>query len=121
MNYIEQLTKLMDKETELITLLEYNKLVILNLFGEDLNNSFDKNDIVFELPIEQFWNRVKTLFSLERFKELKGRAYNIMGHKVGPIEMRHFFKYEENILPLFNSSLLIDFYKKLLTTVDRSV
>ena len=42
MNYIEQLTKLMDKETELITLLEYNKLVILNLFGEDLNNSFDK-------------------------------------------------------------------------------
>lgn len=119
MNYIEQLTKLMDKETELITLLEYNKLVILNLFGEDLNNSFDKNDIVFELPIEQFWNRVKTLFSLERFKELKGRAYNIMGHKVGPIEMRHFFKYEENILPLFNSSLLIDFYKKLLTTVDK--
>ena len=121
MNYLEQLAKLLDKESELVTLLEYNKLVILNLSGGELNNSFDKNEIVFELPNEQFWNSVKTLFDIEEFNELQERAYKIMGHNVGPIEMRHFFKYEENIFPLFNSSLLIDFYKKLLTVVDEKV
>ncbi|MFJ7699047.1 SEC-C domain-containing protein [Lysinibacillus fusiformis] len=122
MHYIEQLAKLLDRETELIRLLEYNKLIILNLSGEGLNNSFDENEIVFELPNEQFWNRVKTLFNLEQFKELKGCAYNIMGHNFGPIEMRHFFKYDESILPLFNLSLLIDFYKELLAAiVDKEV
>ena len=118
MNFMEQLAKKTDMETELITLLEYNKLIILNLSGEDLNNSFDKNEIVFELPNENFWDRVKSLFDLEQFKELKGLAYNIMGHNKCPIEMRHFFKHDQSILPLFNSSLLIDFYKKLLSIVD---
>lgn len=118
MNYIEQLAKLLGKESELVTLFEYNKLIILNLSGGELNNSFDKNEIVFELSNEQFWNSVKTLFDLEEFKKLKDCSYKIMGHNVGPIEMRHFLKYEGSILPLFNTSLLIDFYKKLLSIVD---
>ena len=121
MNYIEQLAKLLGRESELLTLLEYNKLTILELSKGELNNSFDKNEIVFELPNEQFWNGVKVLFELEVFNELKERAYKIMGYTIGPIEMRHFFKYEENVLPLFNSSLLIDFYKKLLTIVDETI
>lgn len=118
MNYIEQLAKLLDRKPELVTLLEYHKLIILKLSIGELNNSFNKNEIVFELPNEKFWNNVKTLFDLEEFKKLKECSYKIMGHNVGPIEMRHFFKYEENLLPLFNASLLIDFYKKLLTVVD---
>ncbi|UHA60704.1 SEC-C domain-containing protein [Metabacillus litoralis] len=59
MNFMEQLAKITDRETELITLLEYNKLIILNLSGEDLNNSFDKNEIVFELPNENFGIELK--------------------------------------------------------------
>lgn len=118
MNFMEQLAKIKDRETELITLLEYNKLIIVNLSGEGLNNSFDKNEIVFELPNEFFWDRVKKLFDLEQFKVLKEPVYNIMGHSNCPIETRHFFKYNQIILPLFNSSLLIDFYKKLLSNTD---
>ncbi|MET4561530.1 hypothetical protein ABIA69_002698 [Lysinibacillus parviboronicapiens] len=117
MNYIEQLASVTQKELELKDLLNYNKLVINTLFGDDLDNSFEKNEVIFEIPKEDFWIRVNSLFEVEQFKVLKERAYEIMGYQNGPIEMRHFFKYEENRFPLFNASLLIDFYKKLLSIV----
>lgn len=86
--------------------------------GDDIGNSFEQNEVVFETPKENFWNRVHSLFELEQFNLLKESVYEVMGHQNGPIEMRHFFKYEENKFPLFNASLLVDFYKKLLCTVD---
>lgn len=118
MNFIDQLSKVTDKERELKTILEYNKLIINMLSGNDLNNGIEQNEIVFEIPNQSFWNRINNLFELKQFNELKENVYTLMGHVNGPIEMRHFFQYEKIKFPLFNSSLLIDFYKKLLSTVD---
>lgn len=118
MNFIEQLSKVTQKEIELKTLLDYTKLIISTLSGNDLNNDFEQNEIIFEVPNESFWTRVHTLFELEQFNLLKESVYEVMGHQNGPIEMRHFFQYEKNKFPLFNASLLVDFYKKLLCIVD---
>ncbi|WP_040285754.1 YecA family protein [Sporosarcina koreensis] len=114
MNFMPVLAKVTEMTDALKIILHYNRLIIDWL--ADSNTSYNENyDIAFEVPSEQFWLSVNSLLNSKVFIEHANQASQIMGYQKGPIEMRHFFVYKGNYYPLFNTSIMVDFYKRLLS------
>lgn len=120
MNFLPELVRIMEMEGDLKAILHYNNKIINALSGSNVSFSDEDYDIVFELPSEDFWLAVDCLFNSTEFIAYTRQAFQIMGYQRCPIEMRHFFVYKEDYYPLYNTSILIDFYKQLLSlaTVD---
>ncbi|WP_239615470.1 YecA family protein [Cohnella mopanensis] len=116
MNYLPILAKVIDMNEDLNTILLYNRKIIDTLAG---SNDSSSDDIVFEMPSEQFWLAVNCLINSIEFIELSKQVFQIMGYQKCPIEMRHFFVYKEDYYSLYNISILVDFYKKLLSLATR--
>ena len=114
MRFMTTLASAVGKEAELYTLLNYVEQIIHSLKGTNILN--EKSEIVFEMPTEEFWNSVKTLFCDDQFQNTFATASSIMGYQNCPIEMQHFVNHEGKYYPLYNSSILVDYYKCLLLT-----
>lgn len=115
MYFLPVLARIIGMTDDLKTLLHYNHIIINELAGSNISSPDKNNYITFELPSEQSWQAVNNLFKLEDFLEHAQKAFKIMGYQKCPIEMRHFFVYMGNYYPLFNTSILVDFYKRLLS------
>ena len=114
MQFMPILAKVMEMTADLKNILHYNRIIINSL--ADSNTLFNENyDIAFEIPSEQYWLAVNSLLNSKEFIEHANQASQIMGHQKGPIEMRHFFVYKGDYYPLFNTSIMVDFYKRLLS------
>lgn len=111
MRYMVTLAKLCAREDELITVLDYLDYIISSL--NDFNQKPQKEEIVFENPPFEYFTVVKSLFSDSCFLERKEKVSGILGHQDGPIEMRHFVRFKDCYYPLFNTSILVDYYKQL--------
>ena len=116
MRYMQSLASICKRDDELIILLKYIKNIVNST--KDANVSNSNFDIVFELPTEEFWNSVNQLFNDSNFKQQINAVYQIMGYQQAPIERKHFIKIGEKNYPLFNSSMLIDYYKILLNNAS---
>lgn len=115
LRYLQTLATNTNHNSELIAILDYQKTIIEATRETNIpNHNFE---IVHELPSEDFWNSIRNLFSNSAFCTQYISVSEIMGYQLGPIEMRHFVKYEDTVLPLCNLSILIDYYKILLNTV----
>ncbi len=112
MRYMQTLVSICNRDDELIILLEYIKTIIDST--KDTNLSNDDCIIAFELPTEDFWNSINILFNDSLFQQQVNAVYGIMGYQTSPIELKHFIKSESNVYPLFNISILVDYYKILL-------
>lgn len=111
--YMQTLVTICNCDKELITILEYIHTIIRITKKTNISNS--DCIIVFELPSEEFWNTIREMFDNSLFQEKVIAASQIVGQQVGPIEMRHFIKKESRVFPLFNESILVDYYKILLS------
>lgn len=118
LRYLQTLVSNTGRDHELISILEYLNTIIHLTQGSNIPN-FDL-EITHELPSEEFWNSVKDLFGDPLFQSQATAVALFMGHQLGPIEMRHFVKKDGVILPLYNSSMLIDYYKFLLNNVSQT-
>lgn len=117
LRYLQTLVSNTGRNHEFITILEYLSTILRLTQGSNIPNS--DLEITHELPSEEFWNSIKDLFESSLFQSQANVVAQIMGHQFGPIEIRHFVKKESEILPLYNSSILIDYYKFLLNTVTQ--
>jgi hypothetical protein len=113
------LAKVIDMTDDLKAVLCYNRKIINVLADDNISSSNEEYDITFELPSEQFWQAVNKLFNSKEFSEHAKKAFKIMGYQKCPIEMRHFFVYKGNWYPLYNTSILVDLYKKLLSLATK--
>lgn len=113
LRYLQSLAIICGKEAELCALLEYTKL-ILDLTRE--SNLPSDGNILFEAPNEDFWESIKHLFADSSFQEKMDNAFQVFGAKPAPIEMRHFFSIGSSHYPLLNLSILVDYYKLLLSS-----
>lgn len=115
--FMQTLTSVCGRDDELRDILEYLSTII-DLTREH-NIPRDDLEIAFELPSEAFWNAVTGMFDTPQFKMRSATVSQIMGCLDGPIEMRHFVVKEDTVYPLFNTALLVDYYKLLLSTATR--
>lgn len=119
MNFLPVLAKVIEMTDDLKAILRYNRKIINELAGSNISSSDENYNITFELPSEHFWQAVNSLFDSKEFSEHTKRVFQIMGYKKCPIEMRHFFVYMGNCYPLYNTSILVDFYKRLLSLATK--
>ncbi len=110
--YLQELTRVSKREDELREILEYTKIIVDSTTS--VNDANTEDIITYELPTEMFWDAIIRLFDNPLFKATYSRVFDIMGHDDGPIEMRHFVKHSGVIYPLWNTSILVDYYKILL-------
>ncbi|TCP55821.1 SEC-C motif-containing protein [Tumebacillus sp. BK434] len=115
MNFLPELASVIEMTDDLKVILQYNRKIINKISDSNISSSDENYNIVFEIPSEQFWLAVNDLFNSEEFLELAKQSFQIMGYQICPIEMRHFFVHKEVCYPLYNTSILVDFYKKLLS------
>lgn len=111
MRFMQSLASVCKRDEELIIFLEYIKSIID--FTKDTNLRNPDYIIKYELPSKEFWDSVNRLFDNVCFQQQIKAVSGIMGYQA-PIESRHFVKNDSDFYPLFNSSLLIDYYKILL-------
>jgi hypothetical protein len=114
MKFLPVLARVIEMTDDLKAVLHYSRKIINSL--ADSNATSDEHfDIAFELPSEKFWQAVNSLFNSKEFSENAKRAFNIMGYQKCPIEMQHFFIFRGDCYPLFNASILVDLYKRILS------
>lgn len=95
--------------------LEYSANIIDYL--KSTNSSSGNNEKLFELPSLEFFNSVQNLFSTQFIPKYNEKFVELLS-KSPKKEKRHFYVYKENVYPLFNASILVDFYSNLLNEVD---
>lgn len=115
MNFMPELARVIEMTDDLKDILNYNRTII-NTLADSNSSPFNENyDITLEMPSEQFWLTVNSLVDSKEFIEQAKRVIRIMGYQKCPIEMRHFFVFKGDYYPLFNTSIMVDYYKKLLS------
>lgn len=100
---------------QLISLLEYFRYFINATIA--CNKSNQQYAIKYELPPEEYWNCIKALFKRQEFVCLSKRAAEIIDPFQGNIEQLHFITHEGTVYPVFNTSLILDYYRGILNTL----
>lgn len=117
LRYMQTLASLRNRDAELISILNYQRIIIN--FTKECNEANINEEILFELPSADFWESVNALFENEQFQSQVLSVSKILGYDFRPIEMQHFVVKDSRVYPLFNSSILIDYYKMLLLSSDQ--
>lgn len=107
----------LQRQNELRTVLRYQRHILETL--SSVNFPSDLNEVVFELPPEDLWRAVKMLLSSELYQKLTRDLIPIVGYQKSPIEMRNFIEYQGKYFPLCNLSLLVNYYKYLLSLATK--
>lgn len=118
MNFLPVLARVIKMTEELKVIMRYSRKII-DLLADSNISSEENYKITFELPLEQFWQAVNSLFSTKEFLELAKGASKIIEYQKCPIEMMHFFFCKGDCYPLYNTSILVDFYKRLLSLATK--
>ena len=105
----------LDKRLDLLTLLDYTKFAIDYL--APVNEQLHPYEIGFYLPSEAHWNATFSLFSNQEFISLICDA-SVLFPFENKVERTHFVNKLTKTLPLFNSSVLIDYYHLLLSSAS---
>ena len=116
LSFVQTLAEIMKKEEELVAILEYGGKIINSLQS---NIKPAENEIKLEIPSAQFWDEVVRLFSDIDYLKMVDVVAKIMIRDSDPIEKIHFMVIEGRRYPLYNTSLVIDYYNNLLCAATK--
>lgn len=108
--YIPYLCNKLGKENEFTSILSYLEIIISTLSA---SNNIHKERIVYEIPSEEFWQGVNSLYERVDFKKHAKYVYVISQSFSNRIESTYGFEYLGNTYPLWNPGLLVDFYHSM--------
>lgn len=111
--FLPYLASSMNLQTRTQNILTYQKNMIdtLKLFNV---SQYDDVPIAFDLPTEEFFYTVKEYISLRPATTLDTRTIREFTGVNIPIVKTHFVEKNNEVFPLFNPSLIIDYYTNLL-------
>ena len=116
--YLQTLARVHNVEEEFCSILEYSKTIIDFTKTNNIPNL--DQEIVYELPSEEFWITITALFEDKTFQKQAQVVARILGDCDGPIERKSFVKRNDAYYPLLNYGMLTDYYKMLLSTASES-
>lgn len=79
-----------------------------------------QNDIELFQPPQSHWRATKEWFELGSTSLLPNDIYQVLGDGSKPIENRHFFYRENQPIPLFNPSIVMDYYSYCCGLIDET-
>lgn len=98
---------------QMIALLEYYRCFIDATVSHNEPNQH--RTIEYVLPPKEYWNCIDALFTMPEFNCLSKKAAEIIAPYQDNIEHLHFISYEGAIYPVFNTSLILDYYRGILS------
>lgn len=111
--FLDSLASSMHLQTRTQNILTYQKNVIDILKPFNVSQ-YDEIPIAFDLPTKEFFYAVKDYMSSKPATTLDtGTIQEFIGINI-PIVKTHFVKKEDEVFPLFNPSLILDYYTNLL-------
>jgi hypothetical protein len=113
MQFLESLAILLDKTAEMYQLLNYAKNMINTLRLSNLSG-FEEVPIVFVLPSNDYFQITRKYIEAKPTSILDSELLQVYSNINDPITSIHFLHKNNEFFPLFNASLLIDFYSSLL-------
>lgn len=116
--YLQTLARVHNVEKDFCSILEYSKAIIDFTKARNIPNL--EQEIVYELPSEEFWITITELFEDKTFQKQVQVVAHILGDCDGPIERKSFVKRNDAYYPLLNYGILTDYYKMLLSSVSES-
>ena len=116
--YLQTLARVHNVEEEFCSILEYSKTIIDFTKTSNIPNLYQ--EIVYELPNEEFWITIKDLFENKTFQKQAQVVAHILGDCDGPIERKSFVKRNDAYYPLLNYGMITDYYKMLLSSASES-
>ena len=116
--YLQTLVRIHDVEKDFCSILEYYKTIID--FTKKSNIPNVNQEIVYEIPSEEFWIDITSLFANETFQKQAQVVASILGDLEGPIERKSFVKRNDAYYPLLNYGILADYYKMLLSSASEA-
>ena len=115
LRFAVSLMEMTGHDEQMISLLEYFRYIINATIA--CNKPNQQYAIKYELPSEDYWNCIKALFEMPEFNCLSQRAAEIITPYQGNIEQLHFITHEGTTYPVFNTSLILDYYRGILNTL----
>lgn len=97
------------KENSFETLVDYVEEMCLCLEGGGWKPEQQSAIKLFQ-PARSHWEATKKWFERDSASLLPDDIYQVLGDESKPIENKHFFRWEDKTIPLFNASILIDYY-----------
>lgn len=116
LQFLESLSKAVNMDNFTLELLNYSDNMICQL--QETNAPCDGNSSMapkFECPGEEYFKSVKTLFGTKPWEELSNTLLEMLSFNKNAILKCHFFLYEDSYYPLFNPSLVIDYFTDILS------
>ena len=115
LQYLEPASKVMKMDTLAQEILEYSNCLIRALEGTnapiDLDNTFLPQ---VECPSFDYFQSVASFFSLSPWNSLNPDILSMLSSHSNEIVRSHFFYRGQNYYPLFNPSIVIDFFTKVI-------
>lgn len=111
--FLESLASAMHLQTRTLNILAYQKNVIDTLKTFNVSH-YDEVPITFDLPTKEFFYAVKDYMSSKPATILDTEIIQEFTELNIPVVKTHFVKKEGEVYPLFNPSLILDYYTNLL-------
>lgn len=115
LQFLPKLVRAINKEKELIEILEYNEGVINFFKGENISKN--DNEVKYVIPSRELFYKTQKFFCTELEKYSIGSISKVLEMHNYPIEKRHFIHKDGKIYPLYNTSLLVDVYSSWIKNV----
>ena len=116
LQFLESLSTTVNMDNSTLELLAYSENLICHLQGK--NAPIDSNpsmDSKFECPSEEYFTSVKTFFCAKPWEKLNKTLLEMLSANCNEILKSHFYLYEDSYYPLFNPSLVIDYFTDILS------
>ncbi|MEG0693761.1 MAG: hypothetical protein RR444_11865, partial [Oscillospiraceae bacterium] len=118
--FLEYIALSLGLQAQMINILEYQKnmvdtLALLNV------SKYDDIPVVFDIPTREFFYIVKKYMGLTPTKELDIKTLQMLMQPNEPTIKSHFVQKNDVVFPLFNPSLILDYYTNLLEKANPEI
>lgn len=111
--FLESITDLVNKKKEFLNILEYIKVMIDTLKPYNISK-YEDIPIVLDIPTIEYFNTVKIYINNNPTSKLYSDTIKMLISNNKPITQIHFIQKNIELYPLFNPSLLLDFYSAII-------
>lgn len=109
LQFLETIVKRNQTKKKTKTLLHYVNSMIGSLY--DFNGTGEYNTTpLFECPSERYYYKIKEFLRNESWKSVDSRIVSAFNIEHCSIDTAHFIKYQDTYFPLFNPSIIFDYY-----------
>ena len=115
MRFAMSLMELTGNSDKMTVLLEYLKCFLESTAA--YNEPNQQQLIKYELPSEKYWDCIESMFNMPEFNALVNKAAEVIAPYQYNIDQLHFINHDEFVYPVFNTSLIIDYYKGVWRTI----